>query len=160
MNLLQLRAHSQKPETFYYWLLRSFGFYMLIPYKICVNRIHADEKRLIMTISFFFKSSFVNFWNLFRSSHWRCSVKKVYLKLSEILQQNTCVESFFIKLQAFRLRDSDTGVFLWNFLFFCETFFEEPLQTTASVCLGSLFSLFIKHQHKPHACMWEEKTNL
>ena len=158
MNLLQLRVHSQKPETFYYWLLCSFGFYMLIPYKICVNRIHANEKRLIMTISFFFKSSFVNFWNLFRSSHWRCSVKKVYLKLSEILQQNTCVESFFIKLQAFRLRDSDTGVFSVKFSVFLWNLF---WRTSANDC----FCLFGKSLHSFHqtstqtACMHVRREN-
>ena len=35
---------------------------------------------------------------VFRSSHWRCSVKKVFLKISQISQENTCVTvSFFIK---------------------------------------------------------------
>ena len=33
-----------------------------------------------------------------RSSHWRCSVKKVFLKILQISQENTCVTmSFFIK---------------------------------------------------------------
>ena len=30
-----------------------------------------------------------------RSSHWRCSVKKMFLKISQILQENTCVRVFF-----------------------------------------------------------------
>ena len=34
----------------------------------------------------------------FKSGHWRCSVKKVFLKISQISQENTCVTvSFFIK---------------------------------------------------------------
>ena len=35
-----------------------------------------------------------------RSSHWRCSIKKVLLKISQNPQENTCVRvSFLIKLQ-------------------------------------------------------------
>ena len=38
----------------------------------------------------------------FRSSHRRCSVKKVFLKGSQNSQENTCAKvSFLIKLQAF-----------------------------------------------------------
>ena len=48
----------------------------------------------------------------------RCSTKKVFLKISQHIQENTCVGvSFSINLQAFSLqlylkRDSSTGVFL------------------------------------------------
>ena len=48
----------------------------------------------------------------------RCSVKKVYLEISQNSQEKTCARfSFLIKLQAWRLqlywkRDSGTGVFL------------------------------------------------
>ena len=36
-----------------------------------------------------------------RSSHWRCSAKKVFLKISQNSQKNTCARvSFFIKLPA------------------------------------------------------------
>ena len=47
-----------------------------------------------------------------------CSVKKVFLEISQNLQENTCVRvSFLIKLQTFcnfiRKRDSDTLAFLW-----------------------------------------------
>ena len=48
----------------------------------------------------------------------RCSVKKVFLEISQNLQENTCARvSFLIKLQALRLqlyekRDSGTGVLL------------------------------------------------
>ena len=37
----------------------------------------------------------------FRSSHLRCSVKKVFLEISQNSQKNTCTrDSFLIKLQA------------------------------------------------------------
>ena len=54
-----------------------------------------------------------------RSSHQRCSVKKVFLEISQNSQENTCAKvSFFIKLQAsglqlYQKRDPGTGVFLW-----------------------------------------------
>ena len=45
------------------------------------------------------------------SSHQRCSVKKVFLEISQNSQENTCARvSFLIKLQA---SGSGTGVFLW-----------------------------------------------
>ena len=37
----------------------------------------------------------------FRSSHWRCSVKKMFLEISQNSQENTCARiSLLIKLQA------------------------------------------------------------
>ena len=40
-----------------------------------------------------------------RSSCWRCSVKKVFLKLSHISEENTCVEVSFNKVASY-----DSGV--------------------------------------------------
>ena len=38
--------------------------------------------------------------NRFRSSHQRCSIKKVFLEISQSSQENTCARvSFLIKLQ-------------------------------------------------------------
>ena len=43
-----------------------------------------------------------------------CSVKKVFLEISQNSQENTCVRvSFLMKLQAFFNKDSGTGDFLW-----------------------------------------------
>ena len=43
----------------------------------------------------------------FRSSHRRCSEKKVFLEISQNLQENTCARDYFlIKLQAFLLKKS------------------------------------------------------
>ena len=40
-------------------------------------------------------------WQMFRSSHQRCSMKKVFLEISQNSQKNTCARaSFLIKLQA------------------------------------------------------------
>ena len=39
--------------------------------------------------------------NIYRSSHWRCSIRKVFLKISQNLQKNTFVRvSYLIKFQA------------------------------------------------------------
>ena len=54
-----------------------------------------------------------------RSSHHRCSIKKVFLKISQISQENTTLESLFNKVE---------GLKVFNFikketpprLFFCE----------------------------------------
>ena len=46
----------------------------------------------------------------------RCSVKKVFLKISQNSQENTCVGVSFLQvlgLQLYEKRDSNTGVFLW-----------------------------------------------
>ena len=54
----------------------------------------------------------------FRSSHQRCSMKKLFLEISQNSQESTCARvSFSIKLQVSRLqlylkRDSGTVVFL------------------------------------------------
>ena len=54
-----------------------------------------------------------------RSNHLRCSVKKVFLEISQNSQENTCARvPFFIKK-----RDSGKGVFLWIFRIFQEHLF-------------------------------------
>ena len=57
-------------------------------------------------------------WNS-RSSHRRCSIKKVFLRIPQNSQEITCARvSFLIKFQAsglqfYEKRDSGAGVFLW-----------------------------------------------
>ena len=76
-------------------------------------------------------------YNIYWSSHVRCSLKKVFLKILLISQENTCVGvSFLIKLQVWGpatllKRDYNTYVFLWNQQNFTNTYFEEYLRTTA-----------------------------
>ena len=59
-----------------------------------------------------------------RSSHRRCSVKKgVPKNLANFTGIHICCSPFLIKLQSFRpatllKKDSNTGVSLWNLLFF------------------------------------------
>ena len=78
-----------------------------------------------------------------RSSHQRCSIKRGVLKNFAAFTGTPVPLLFLIKLQALRLqavrlqlylkRDSGTGVFLWIFKIFKNTFFTEHLRTTVSV---------------------------
>ena len=70
----------------------------------------------------------------YRSSQWRCSAKKVFLKILQYSQKNTCVE---VSLKAFKFtilltRDTNTYVSLWILQNYKKHHFEEHLQTTAS----------------------------
>ena len=77
---------------------------------------------------------------LFRKSHWRCSVKKVFLEISQNSQDNTCVKvSLLMKLKA-----SDLQLYLKKRLwrrcfpvnvakFLRAPFLQEHLLATASV---------------------------
>ena len=64
---------------------------------------------------------------------------------------NLCWSLFLINLQVFRSatllkRAFSTGVFLWNLWNFKNTYFEEYLQTTASVVSFSWFYVYYLHQ--------------
>ena len=107
-----------------------------------------------------------------RSSHRRCSVKKVFLKILQISEVNTCVgvcferrshwrcsaEKLFLK---FFQENTCVGVSLIKFVKTCKisdifksTYFEEHLQTTASVLnkiAGPKVSNFIKKRLQ-HRC--------
>ena len=65
----------------------------------------------------------------------RCSLKKMFLKISQILWENTCAGiSILISLQFCRKRDSGTVVFLWILRnVFKNTLFTEHFRTTASM---------------------------
>ena len=86
----------------------------------------------------------------FKSSNRRCSAKKVFLKISQISQENICL--FLIKLQVCRLstllkRDSNTGILLWNLRNFKNNNFEEYLRTAASVVAFSwLYVHYLRHR--------------
>ena len=79
--------------------------------------------------------------NCLRSSHQRCSLKKVVLKNSQYSQENICGGvSFLIKLQALGLqlywKETSTEMFSCEY---CEiskyNYFQEHLRTAASVAL-------------------------
>ena len=91
----------------------------------------------------FYNSYNVNLWeknvnkflcrisSSYRSSHRRCSAKKVFLKLLHYSRESTCVR---VSLQGFR-----SAILLKRLMFSCEyyetfknTYFEEHLGTTAS----------------------------
>ena len=51
-----------------------------------------------------------------KSSHWRFSTKKAFLKMSQILQENTCVGVSFLKMLNMRKIDRNlTRIFLFPF---------------------------------------------
>ena len=72
---------------------------------------------------------------IFRSSHQRCSIKKLFLKILCYAQESTCaVFSFLLKLQDFRpltalKRDFKTDIFLWISDFFCNCYLAAPQPT-------------------------------
>ena len=90
------------------------------------------------------------------NSHQRCFVKKVFLKTSQISQENVCVGDFLIQLQAFNreglqlyYKETPTRVFSSEICKILKNiYFEEHLRTTASVykmtaCLSLLVKLSI-----------------
>ena len=91
--------------------------------------------------------------NIFRSSHQRCSLRKVFLEISQNSQENTCVRVFFlIKLQASvcKFVKKEAQVLSYEF---CEisknTFFTEYLWATASTfCMHVSFALQTSEYNK------------
>ena len=66
-----------------------------------------------------------------KSSHLRCSVKKVFLEISQNSQENTCARAtFLIKLQAYEIS--------------MNTFSTERLQATASEFLMAIVIEYLK----------------
>ena len=73
----------------------------------------------------FFKNS--------RSSHRRCSIKKVFLKTLQNSQENTCVGASLVSLESTLLkRDFNTDISCEYYEIFKNTYFKEHLGTTAS----------------------------
>ena len=94
-----------------------------------------------------------------RSSHWRCSVKKMFLEILQNSLENTCARfSFLIKLQASGNRHQTTLLKkrLWhrcfpvNFLKFLRTHF---LQNTSGLLLRNRYTII------GHVNMYLVKTN-
>ena len=82
------------------------GLNQLVSYYIIAGNelgdLYLDESTGVLTTSALLDYERVPSYNVrFRSSHQRCSVKKVFLEISENLQENTCARvSFLIKLQS------------------------------------------------------------
>ena len=95
-------------------------------------------------------SGVFNVFNVnYRSSHQRCTVKKVLLKISQNSQENTCARvSFLIKLQAeacnFIKKETLAQVFSCEFCeIFKNTFFRRTPLVAASVTINmKLHSMF------------------
>ena len=94
----------------------------------------------------------------------KCSTRKLFLKISQYSQENTCVGiSFLIKMQAFRApallkRDSNTGVFCEHWEIFKNTYFEEHLQTAASESFTWTFFYMNKYHRKWRRHFLKNKT--
>ena len=74
---------------------------------------------------------------IFRSSHQRCSIKQLFLKMLWYSQENTCVGVFF-KLRVFRpltvlKRDVNADTFWWISENFKKIYFEELETATNGV---------------------------
>ena len=91
---------------------------------------------------------------LFRGSHWRCSMKNLFLKILQYSQENNCWIPFLIKMLTFRpaallKRDSNVGVFLCILQIFI--YFEIWEQLLLILLLYNLFEekLFYKEKLWP-----------
>ena len=76
-----------------------------------------------------------------RSSHCSCSIKKMFLKFLEILQEKTCVEVSLLT------RDSNTGILMWYLRNFKNTYFEEHPRTTGSETCSFTWSCLFDNLH-------------
>ena len=95
-------------------------------FNLCCYFMSSIIERLYKSISFINSSVQIllelkilrNSSTIFRSSHQRCSIKKLFLKILCYAQESTCaVFSFLLKLQDFRpltalKRDFKTDIFL------------------------------------------------
>ena len=94
--------------------------------------IPENDKKLFGNIFFIYLDTFI--YNRL------CSMKKVFLEISQNSQENTCARvSFLIKFQLYWKRDSSTGVFLPILLSFKNTFFYRTPLVVASVNLDIIF---------------------
>ena len=78
-------------------------------------------------------------WNFYKSNHRRCSIKKLFLKISQNSQENTCARvSFLVKLESTLLKKR-----LWHWCFpvnFAK-FFRTPFLRNTSALLLLLLAL-------------------
>ena len=82
--------------------------------------------------------------SLFRSSHRKCSMKKAVLKILNIHRKTPMLESLFKMVQGWRAatllnRDSNTGIFLWIFLF---------TNSYRITCFSFCIEIFSKNDYK------------
>ena len=122
----------------------TFSSVSIVTLNKSVNKIR-EKLELAAIISFKIKKMEVisrfnescwSIWSGYRSSHQKCSVRKVFLKISQNSQENTCARvSFLIKLQVsglqvfnFIKKKTLAQVFSWEFCkVFKNTFFIEHL---------------------------------
>ena len=72
------------------------------------------KKLLLTAILYHFFIHLITLISYYRSSHWRCSIKNMFLKISQNSQESTCAKVSFLIKSHIKKRDSVTGVFLWT----------------------------------------------
>ena len=118
--------------------IRYFGPTSIFPERYILEKVNFSEKHsafptfprgLPFSSGYFFKPPYL-LWQLSSEAvAQRCSLKKVFLEISQNLQENACARvAFLIKLptsglQFMKKRDSFTGSFLRILLNFKEHFF-------------------------------------
>ena len=113
MNVVNLRIQSEcgKIRT------RKTSVFVHFSHNVS-SRFNCLNNVFLRPVTIILNHNFDKQLNQYRSSHQRCSIKKVFLEISQMSQKNICARvSFSIKLQALGLqlylkRDSGTDVFL------------------------------------------------
>ena len=76
-----------------------------ICFKITTKCVHRTKRRSWKIFYYHYNIKLPKTFMTYRSSHQRCSVKKVFLEISQNSQENTCARvSFLIKLQDWSAR--------------------------------------------------------
>ena len=105
-----------------------------------INTCPQDLREILQSIKNVLRETTI----LFRSNHQRCSIKKLFLKVSQYSQENTYVpwSLFLIKLQDFSPAalfkiDPNTGFLCEYCKILKSTYFEEHLRTATSAFFKS-----------------------
>ena len=122
----QINKRISHPEVFYQ--------------KIFLKMLQNSQKNIFTEVSFLIKLQTGNM-KLKESWNWRCSLKKVFLKILKISPEKNCVwisSESVLRVSNFIKENSDTVVYLWN-LWIIQ---EKDLQMVGSrkPARGSLFN--------------------
>ena len=118
---------------------KIFNSWLLKPVMFTIRKVKYMNDNIEAVVR---RCSVILVYNVTRSSHRRCSVKKMFLEISQNWQENTCVRvSFLIKLQAFFCRTPLVATFIpcWTVTTEIKELWNLKLHTLA----GMLKALFI-----------------
>ena len=116
-----LKHHFVRRFQFTFWRVKYVSNLWILWVEKTYQGSHMLTKipKILLLLTLFWRTELPDYHKMTRSSHRRCSIKKVFLKISQNSQKNACAGfSFLIKLQIWELqlyskRDSGTGVSLW-----------------------------------------------